>query len=200
MKRTTLVLLLLVFGARVRPAAADTIGPADVLRVAFSLPAPPQCVGGCDVILFGFALANNPVGPTSASLFNGSTSLGTFRTDTECQMAGTCAAGVPSFIAQGSVYGLHSPVIDFTSIRNGTINGRLDFSVTTPTDMELGGRDTFVLIGHASQIGGTNSGTRATITSEAIIATTPEPSSVLLLSTGAAMLVVRSRRSAARGR
>jgi len=103
MKRTTLVLLLLVFGARVRPAAADTIGPADVLRVAFSLPAPPQCVGGCDVILFGFALANNPVGPTSASLFNGSTSLGTFRTDTECQMAGTCAAGVPSFIAQDSV-------------------------------------------------------------------------------------------------
>jgi hypothetical protein len=200
MKRIALVLLLLFFGGGVRPAAADTIRPADVLRVAFSLPAPPQCVGGCDVILFSLALANNPVGPTSASLFDGSTLLGNFRTDTDCQTAGTCAAGVPSFIAQGSAYGLGSPVIDFASIRNGTIAGRLDFSVTTPTDVELGGRDTFVLIGHASQIGGTNSGSRATITSEAIISTTPEPSSLLLFMSGAATLVFRLRRKTATGR
>jgi hypothetical protein len=194
MKRTTFVLLLLlVFGGYAKRAAADTIRPGDVLRETFSLPAQPECLlGECDVILFSFAFANNPVGATSASLFNGSTLLGTFR----CQMSENCVAGVPSFVAQGGLYGLQSAVIDFTSIRNGTVEGRLDFSVTTPTDVVFGGQNTFVHIGHASQIGVTYSGSRATITSEAIVTPTPEPTTLLLFGSGITGLVIRRRRGA----
>jgi hypothetical protein len=201
MKRTSLVLMLLLFGLHSRPAAAETIRPDDVLRLTFSLPAVPVCAGQCDVILFSLGLATNPPDPTSASLFDGSTLLGTFKPDVDCLRNGTCVSGVPSFVALASIYGLHSPIIDFTSIRNGRIDGRLDFTVTTPIDFEFGSPDTFVRVGHAFGVGGSEGGLRGTILSETLVQSpqpTPEPGSLFLLSSAITAMVVRSRR--ARGR
>ena len=201
MKRCSLLLLALVMLAvPVQPAAAETIRPGDILRLTFTLPTNLSCIGPCDVLLFSLALANNPSGPTSASLFDGSTLLGTFTTDADCQFHGTCVAGVPSFVAAGSVYGLNSPIIDFGSIRDGTINGRLDYRLTTSTEFQFNGQDTFVFVGHAAQTRTTNPGARGTITSETLIAAqpTPEPGSLLLVCSGLSAIALRFRRTRAR--
>src|SRR5207244_10129270 len=110
-----------------------------------------------DMLAFNIAFTTHPAAPITARLFNSSVHLDTFQTSISCLQNGTCAGLVPSFVAPGSVYDLGSPVIDFTSILNGTIDGILKITVTAPTDIDLNSADSFIEVLHA-QNRGTGSG------------------------------------------
>jgi len=150
--------------SNVRLAAGATIRPGDVLEIHFSTLPSPTCLdatinqpAACDTLVFNIAFTTNPGAPITARLFNSSVLLGTFQTSISCLQNGTCAGLVPSFVAPGSVYDLGSPVIDFTSILNGTIDGILKITVTAPTDIDLNSADSFIEVLHA-QNRGTGSG------------------------------------------
>src|SRR6266851_4069604 len=125
--RISLAAVLISLACSASPAAADTvtIQPGEILRVTFTTLAAPDCSPGggpCDTLLFVLDFTNNMNGAsvTTAELFDSQNLLGTFETNQTCLMLGTCAGLVPSFVAAGSLYGLGAPVIDFTSILNGT--------------------------------------------------------------------------------
>jgi hypothetical protein len=170
------VALLCLFGARL--AAGDTIQPGEVLQVAFTTLAAPDCSAGggaCDTLIFDLGFINNLNGASivAAKLFDSGALLGTF-----CLMPGTCAGLVPSFVATESVYGLGSPVIDFTSILNGTIRGVLDVSLDKPIDFDPTSSFNFFAVTHATNSG---VGVGGYFRGYDRVTVVPEPASITLL-------------------
>ncbi len=139
----------------------ETINPGDVLQIRFKTLQSPDCAGPvsqCDTLIFNIDFSSTAAAPTTATLYNSATLLGTFQTTNECLLAGTCAALVPSFVAAGSVYDLGSPVIDFTSILNGTIDGVLNLTVTAATKVNLDPNKSAIIVARAPQHGTTATG------------------------------------------
>jgi hypothetical protein len=180
---------VLVVACLARPAAAGTITlqPTDVLQLSFTTLAAPDCSAGggpCDTLIFNLGFTNNLNGASiaTAKLFDSSTLLGTFQTNQTCLKLGTCAGLVPSFVAPGSIYGLGSPVVDFTSILNGTIHGVLDIRLNKPIDFDPGSSFDFFVVTHATGqgigVGGYPRGY------DSVTVLTPEPASITLLGLG----------------
>jgi hypothetical protein len=145
---------------------SQTINPGDTLQIVFTTLPSPVCSGGpCDTLLFDIRFTSNPGTPISAGLYNATVNLGTFQTTVACLQAGTCASLAPSFVASGSLYGFNAPVVDFTSILNGTINGVLNLTVTAPTTVDLNPVNTRIFVAHATASGVINGGYLRQVTS-----------------------------------
>jgi adhesin/invasin len=166
-----IVLALIVFS---RPANAVTVNPGDQLIIAFRTLPSPSCYDAianqpapCDTLWFNIVFTDNRNGAhiTAASLFDSSMFLGTFQTNNDCLRSGTCSGLIPSFVAPGSLYGGGSPVIDFRSILNGSIDGILYVSFSAPIDVDLNTANDFIGVGHAGQEGSTIGGYFLPVTS-----------------------------------
>lgn len=100
------------------PKGSVVVNPGQTLRMNFSVPA----TSGTDVLQTDVSYAPNPlsgIAVLSCNLFNGETLLG----------SGPCRGNWQSSASPFSLPGI--PVIDFSSIANGTILGRLDFAVSS---------------------------------------------------------------------
>jgi hypothetical protein len=198
--RISLAAVLISVACLARPAAADTvtIQPGEILRVTFTTLATPDCtVGPCDTLLFILVFTNNMNGAsiTTAGLFDSQTLLGTFETSETCLMLGTCSGLVPAFIAAGSIYGLGAPVIDFTSILNGTIHGVLAVTLDKPIDFDANSSFNSFFVTHATDRGVGVGGYFKAFDSVTIV---PEPPSITLLAVSLGSLVVYRRKRTAR--
>lgn len=109
-------------------AANITIKPGEALQIRFTTLPSPDCGGACDTLIFVLGFTANTADITTARLFDSSKLLGTYKTDPACLVSGTCPGLVPAFVTATSLYQDSAPVIDFTSILNGTIHGVLDIS------------------------------------------------------------------------
>src|SRR5258708_843304 len=121
-------LSLMLFALTASPSVATPLNAGQVLQVTFttdpiSFPCPGICdtlwisVGGPGSVTFG-------PGPSlqTYSLFNGATALGPPAQSSECCIFVFQALGSMPFP------GLGSEIVDFTAIRNGSIQGLIDFS------------------------------------------------------------------------
>jgi hypothetical protein len=203
--RISMASMLLSVVCLALPAAAATITlqPSDVLQLSFTTLAAPDCSAGggpCDTLIFLLDFTNNvnDASIPTATLFDSSTLLGTFQTNQTCLMLGTCSGLVPSFVTPGSIYGLGSPVIDFTSILNGTIHGVLDVKVNKPIDFDTNSSDNSFLVTHATSVGVGMGGYFKGFDNVTVV--TPEPASITLMGVGLASLVARWRRKRANPR
>jgi hypothetical protein len=206
MKMPVGVLLVLVACLASRNARADiTLQPTDVLQISFTTLAAPDCsVGGgpCNTLIFLLDFTNNvnDASIATAELFDSSTLLGTFQTDQACLNLGTCSGLAPSFAAAGSIFGLGSPEIDFTSILNGTIHGVLDVTVDKPIGFDPDSSSNFFAVTHAEDRGVGDGGYFKGYDSVSVLAPAPEPSLTVLLGVCMASLVARRYRKKAEPR
>jgi len=203
MRMPMAVLIVLVACLVRRNAAADiALQPTDVLQISFTTLAAPDCSAGggpCNTLIFSLGFANNvnDASITTAELFDSSTLLGTFQTYQTCLRFGTCAGLVPSFVAGGSIYGLGSPEIDFTSILNGTIHGVLDITFNEPIDFDPNSPFNIFTLTHAADQGVGDGGYFRGYDSVSVLAPVPEPSLITLLGVCLASLVAHHRRKKA---
>jgi hypothetical protein len=167
---------------------ATTLFPDEIWEIQFSADTIAHpCPTNCDVLELVPAGPGSPTGVAAinASLFNGATLLGTY-TNTLC-----C---VPSFKSSSSLWNFASPtVIDFSSLQNGTFNGRIDFSITSGTLNFDPNDTTFFFLGHAGSSNSLSSDPLSRhVISTAIL--TPEPATVGLLALGLAGFALRRLR------
>lgn len=151
--------------------AVSILNPGDILRVTFTV-TNSDCPGGpCDVIV-GFANYDTAffILPGQAALYDGSTLLGTY--------TGNSA---PNFRAATSLFGSHNAAtIDFTSITNRTIQGRIDFTITGGQAIWNGTPSLSLTLGRAQSAGFVLGDVGLTVTSGEIISGVPEPSTAAL--------------------
>jgi len=183
--------LLLVFAGIGR---GSVFLPGDVLRVEFvTNPGSYPCLGGaCDLLVLmpGYSGAGW-LGVTSieARLYDGATLLGTLNT----------VPFVVAFESSTSLFDLGFPVVDFTSIDDGTIDGVIDFSVVGGSDLDLELSQTYVRLGHSYGPGGGEYDSRsATVVSAEIIGPVPEPSTVWLVASCCFMMLCKKAVAARR--
>src|SRR5258708_912601 len=159
--------IIIVMVALVAPQtarASATLLPGQTLEIVFSV-SNPMCPGGpCDVLLtFPTADGAFNVVPNGGSLFNGTTLLGTHPS--------TCA---PNFRASTSLFTtLNAATVDFTSINNGSISGRITFSIASGYMTWNGDPGMTLTLGRASGSGAVLGGTGVSIISSRIISQTP---------------------------
>jgi hypothetical protein len=131
------VLLLATVLAHPIVAASLPIQSGEALEIRFTTLPGPDCGNACDTLIFVLGFTANTADITAARLFDGSHLLGTYTTNPDCLVAGTCPGLVPAFVTATSLYGLSAPVIDFSSILAGTIDGVLDITFTGPISLDL---------------------------------------------------------------
>jgi hypothetical protein len=176
---------LLAFGQHVE--AGTVLNPGEILQVTFTTNS-VSCSGVCDSLIINanesgaFSLAG-----FTAQLFNATTLLGT---DTDPAF---CCAG---YYHSSTSLSLQGPVVDFTAIDNGTINGVVDFSIPTGSMTWLGAPTFSILLAHASGPVAYIGGSGLTITSEQILAPEPGTMSMMLLAASLALGVYFRRRQA----
>src|SRR5688572_20244467 len=175
-----------------RPAAGAILTPADVLRVTFTVvPAVPTP----DVMTLGLGVVQVLAAHTSrtAAMYDGNTLLGTGSTNSFGNHVGALSLNpARSWRSPTSVWNFDNPAVaDFTPIQNGTLNGRIDFTIATGS-MDINLANVRLSMGQASAPNiFINSNPQPVITSVAIVPI-PEPSSVTAC--GAAALVALRRR------
>ena len=197
----TLLFFVMLLGIRT-PVAAEPIAAGDVLRLGFTIPdfVPRQELRNWDVfeLALGFRGAE-PIGSFTTKLFDRGRLLGTFNGADPGPVAGPGFAYLMSrFRSPASVYRLDSPaVIDMTSINDGTFNGWLEFTIAR------GQADVFRVSDELN--GGVATGPEAasmsqwgfgasTVDVTPAVAPVPEPGSLLLLASGAAVMARRYAR------
>jgi hypothetical protein len=174
------ITLCIVLAATSLTASAGTLYTTDTLRITFTTSSPSCPSGPCD------SLAIFPSGTLSGffttgittNLFDGTNLLGT-----DSNLSFCCTSSFRS----ASSLSTQGPVVDFTAINNGLINGVIDIRILGPSNSFLswpGNPVATVILSHAAGPGNYLAGTGLTITSVSI--NTPEPSSgaTVLLSTG----------------
>jgi hypothetical protein len=116
-----------------RSAAADPFTPGQVFSVDFSMRGVeyPAELGVPDVLAF-FVLATvvEPADTLTVRLFDRGTLLGTYSSAQLNQPPGFRDHAAGYFVAAGSSFAFRNPTtIDFSSFRNGTFDGRVEFSI-----------------------------------------------------------------------
>jgi hypothetical protein len=138
MKRLLLIAACFGFAAEAR---ADVLTPSQRLRVTFTVS--PTSSPTPDVLLLNFGLIQVQAAYTtrSASLYNGSTLLGTHSSSSFGTYVGPLNLDPTNdFKSATSVFTFENPaVVNFASIQNGTIEGVIEFSIATgQVDIPLG--------------------------------------------------------------
>jgi hypothetical protein len=110
------VLALAVLAANApAPVAALTIGPGEGIEVPFSLTAP---AAGADTLTFNLVgVAAVGVATMTVELYDGATLLAT--------VGGVPIAGIAGFVDAGSDWTTNEAPADLTTLRDGTIDGRI---------------------------------------------------------------------------
>jgi hypothetical protein len=143
-----------------------TLNPGDVFQIDFTVN-PSECPSDiCDALFFAPNDSSDVGAVSSALLYNGSELIGSFNGVNIC-----CAVEFLS-ASSGIPLDLYAAYADFTFIQNGTIQGVFDYSVTggslqnfSPFVFAVGFYDGGVAFNTSS----------FSITSETIIAASPEP-------------------------
>jgi hypothetical protein len=188
MRRCVGVLLLGVLFLVPHSAAADPFTPGQVFTVQFSMRGIqyPAALGVPDVLAF-FVTSNviEPVDSLTVQLFDRTSVLGTYSSAQLDQPPGFRDHAAGYFAAQGSSFRFRNPAtIDFSTFRNGTFDGRVEFSIDSGVvDLE---RDHFsVFLGTSEPSGEEALGINIAP------AAVPEPASLSLLALGLAGLGAR---------
>jgi hypothetical protein len=131
---TPLTLLCLLGTTATLTAQSVTLTSNEVLRIHFTLPAPPTPAP--DVLQFGIGLltVHAPYTARTARLWDGGTLLGTATSTSFGSHTGALFLGVcNSWCQAGSPWTFDSPGIvpSFTPLQNGTITGIIDFELQT---------------------------------------------------------------------
>ncbi len=188
------VCLMLLTGWSVGPANADILNAGEVMRVEFTvdnnfIPFPP------DVMRLNFGLINvlDAYTTRSADLYDGNTLLGHAETSSFGTHVGLLNLDPSnSWEVEGSPWNFDNPgVADFGPILDGSIDGRVDFSIETGTvDIPLNQVNLNFLLATSASVGFVVN-PPPTITGVSII---PEPSSVGLLLFGGLVALRRRGR------
>lgn len=182
---------LLLAAAMTLPASTVVLSPGEIYQLTFTTNpiAYPCPIGPCDTLFISPDYVGAPVGVTiQAQLYDGSTLLGT-------DLPGVCCA--MAFVASGSLFNdLNAPVVDFTSIQNGTIQGIIDISVTGAALYDFSVSGTGLALGHATGTGTLSIDSQSlTLTSAGLLTPEPDSASLAALGFGALALGVAIRRT-----
>src|SRR4051794_22294715 len=111
-----------------RRADAETIHAGDVLRVTFDMnfPVPGHFeFGRLDYFEFVVGLGPlAPIGSFTARLFDRDRLLGTYTSAFD-------PSAVSPFISTASIYVGPATIVDFSAFNDGTIDGRIDFTISS---------------------------------------------------------------------
>ncbi len=139
--RSEFLRLSLPFVLLAAPASADVLNAGEILRVDFTVNNNFNIQPNTLKLNFGLIQVVSPFGTRSAALYDGSTLLGTAMSSSfGTHMGALNLDPSNSFTTSTSPWTFGSPaIVDFTSILNGTIQGRIEFSLTTGAmDIPLG--------------------------------------------------------------
>lgn len=182
---------LLAFLAIPGANAALVMNPGDLVDIRFTLTNPICPTGPCDTLMT-ILLADGAffAVPGAGSLYNGSSLLGS--------QPNTSSA---VFRSASSAFAGDSAVIDFTTLLDGSINGRLTYGLLSGTYTWTGDSPGAVIfIGHSTPGGGSFFAAQnvVTITSLTLIVggDVPEPATASLAVLGAGALLILKRRRA----
>ncbi|MBK7643325.1 MAG: hypothetical protein IPJ19_09770 [Planctomycetes bacterium] len=137
------------------PSRADVMTPATTLRVTFRveppfLPSPPDTL----MLLLDHPFIQTPIGSYTATLFDGTTLVGT-HTSTLLGLAQgqMFLHDMACWKSAGSLFTVDNPtVIDFTPILNGSIDGVIEFTIATG-EIDFALDKVVVQLSHASSSG-----------------------------------------------
>jgi hypothetical protein len=184
LQRSLRAILGLVVGAlsAATPAAALTIGPGAGIEAPFSLTAP---AAGADTLTFNLVnVSAVGVSTMTVELYDGATLLGS--------VSGVPVNGVAGFVDAGSLWTTNAVSVDLSSVRAGTIVGRVlvlpDFDAGDVLDAQVSSVTSFA-VGHGTD--------DASITPIAGVLSVgdefavPEPAAAALLACAAALGMLR---------
>ena len=180
-------------------AHAEPIAAGDILRLSFDLTGlPPGYIefGNLDYFEFAIFLApSEPITSFTTRLFDGDQLLGTFTSPfTDASPSPTSV--ISRFMSPTSGYPGVATVIDFSTFNDGTIDGRIEFTISsgsgtlirTSDELSVGQGVRGPFIAFTSSI---PTRTFEVIPAEAPV---PEPGTIFLAATGLAAAIARRRR------
>jgi hypothetical protein len=181
-----LVLSIILLGTIDVVAESVTLTPDKALRINFYTLPPLNPVPDTFVLGLGDVGANKYTS-MRGSIYNGDTLLGVDTYDDHGDMVGALSVYL-FWKSPESEFTFTDPgVIDFSSIRNGTINGRIDYTIQTGSMTIDLTRVRLIMWDAYDAYSGHNTYPDPIITSKSIVSI-PEPATLLLLGLGAAIL------------